>query len=495
MTKNAVLEIQYKPGFVPDVFLPKFSNFGRKKRNVVNQLIRNQKHINKAEGNVSLRVPVNLSFKEQTEELLSSGDLKESEIIKYFIDLGSAGSGKSIANSHLFIYRSLITPNLTTLVIRENYSDFRESTWQSFMSVLTQLNLRSGIDYYVKTSKFEIIFNNGSRIIFKGTDDPEDLKGLEGVEVIWLEEATAIPIDIWAELKSRLRGRHKMMNNGQLRRKFNQFYITFNPESEEHWLKDEFFLIDPKNPARTLGSIRRDLIYITHSTFKDNHFLDQEEYFEQLSSLEKTDPVQFRVKAFGEWGRIGDAVYENYRVEDFSIRDISRMYTAEVFYGLDFAQRKDFTALTGIIINKNKKTIHVFEDKYFEKIRDEDLARFIKNDSCGKFPIFADYASPTRIDELRYHGATNVMDCFKGEKEKRIQKLKEFEIIIHPKCKNFIKEIDNYQWRRDRKTNRITGLNNNGGDDLLDALTYAATPLMKQMSGGMKVRSRSDYGL
>lgn len=492
---SSKLVIKYEPGFVPDVFLPMFTNYEFGERNVVNQLIRNQKNINKAEGNLALREPINKIFKNEIEELIKQDLLKNPKLIKYFVCPGSAGSGKSVAHAHIFVNRCLTTRNFTTLVIRENYSDFKESTWQTFMTVLTQLRLRKDIDYKLYTGKFEILFSNGSRIIFKGTDDPEDLKGLEGIDVIWLEEATAIPLDIWSELKTRLRGRYKVLDDGSIRRKYNQFYITFNPESEEHWLKDEFFLIDPNNRHKTLGGVRRDLIYITHSTFRDNHFLDQDEYFEQMSSLEKTDPTQFRVKAFGEWGRIGDSVYEGYVVESFNIRETSRQYTAQVYYGLDFATRKDHTALIGIIINNNKKTIHVFESRYLDNIRTSDLAELIKNDSCANFPIFADYADANRIKELRQYGATNVMDGFKGDKEKRIQKLKEYQIIIHPKCAPFIKEIDNYQWKRDRKTNRVVGLNNNGGDDLLDAMTYAATPIMKPNGGSLKIRNRDEFGI
>jgi phage terminase large subunit len=490
------IKLEFRKGFVPNIFLPLFKNYGFEKRDIVKQLILNQKHINATEGNAEKRIPINLDFKESLKKMEEDGEISGDKAIKYFVSEGGAGGGKSKANTILFPYRCLTTDSLTVLVIRENYSDFKESTWAAFLSSLREMGLRNNIDYRLKTSKYEIIFNNGSRIIFKGTDDPEDLKGLEGIDVVWLEEATAIDFNIWQELKTRLRGKAKMMTNGKRRRKFNQFYVTFNPESEEHWLKDEFFTFDENTPHRTLGGIRRDLISVTHSTFMDNHFVDSEEYFEQMRSMEKTDPTQFRVKAYGEWGRFGEAIYENFRIEQFNVRAESSKYRANVWYGLDFGHTEDPTALVGAIVNNNEKKIYIFDSVYFPKIRDEDLASKIKTSHVRNYPVFGDCHSQHRIDELNYQGATNVVPGFKGNKMNRVTKLKEFEIIILPKCREFIKEIDNYQWKRDKKTGKkITDKLPDGNDHLLDALSYAITPMMKPGASTPSIKQNSDYGL
>ena len=60
-----------------------------------------------------------------------------------------------------------------------------------------------------------------------------------------------------------------------------------------------------------------------------------------------------------------------------------------------------------------------------------------------------------------------------------IQWIQDFEIIIHPRCVNFITEISNYTWDTDKfgnKLNRpIDALNH-----LMDAMRYALEAYIKQ---------------
>ena len=53
-----------------------------------------------------------------------------------------------------------------------------------------------------------------------------------------------------------------------------------------------------------------------------------------------------------------------------------------------------------------------------------------------------------------------------------IQFIQDFEIIIHPRCVNFITEISNYTWDKDKFDNKL----NRPIDDfnhLMDAMRYA----------------------
>lgn len=64
--------------------------------------------------------------------------------------------------------------------------------------------------------------------------------------------------------------------------------------------------------------------------------------------------------------------------------------------------------------------------------------------------------------------------------------LQEFEIIIHPKCVNFLTEISNYQWDKDKFGKNI----NKPIDDfnhLLDALRYATEEYQFGKGGTIKL--------
>jgi phage terminase large subunit len=91
----------------------------------------------------------------------------------------------------------------------------------------------------------------------------------------------------------------------------------------------------------------------------------------------------------------------------------------------------------------------------------------------GKERITADSAEPKSIDELkslglRVKGAAKGKDSIKNG----IQWIQDLEIIIHPRCVNFITEISNYTWDQDKFGTKL----NVPIDDcnhLMDAMRYA----------------------
>ena len=83
-----------------------------------------------------------------------------------------------------------------------------------------------------------------------------------------------------------------------------------------------------------------------------------------------------------------------------------------------------------------------------------------------------DSAEPKSIDELRSYGM-RITGAKKGKDSinNGIQYIQNFEIIIHPRCVNFLTEISNYSWAKDRFGNKI----NVPIDDfnhLMDAMRY-----------------------
>ncbi len=90
-----------------------------------------------------------------------------------------------------------------------------------------------------------------------------------------------------------------------------------------------------------------------------------------------------------------------------------------------------------------------------------------------KEKITADSAEPKSIDELNTLGL-RVTGAKKGKDSilNGIQWIQDLEIIIHPRCVNFITEISNYTWDTDKFGNKL----NKPIDDfnhLMDAMRYA----------------------
>jgi len=90
--------------------------------------------------------------------------------------------------------------------------------------------------------------------------------------------------------------------------------------------------------------------------------------------------------------------------------------------------------------------------------------------------IRADSAEPKSIEELRQLGLSKIRGVKKGPDSVRfgIHALQEYEIVVHPQCVNFVREISAYVWERDEVSG--SGVNRPDGrceDHLMDAMRYA----------------------
>ncbi len=92
----------------------------------------------------------------------------------------------------------------------------------------------------------------------------------------------------------------------------------------------------------------------------------------------------------------------------------------------------------------------------------------------SKEKIRADSAEPKSIQELYELGLTHITKARKGKDSilNGIQRIQDYEIIIHPKCVNFLTEISTYQWAKDKFDNP-TGKPEDDNNHLMDAMRYA----------------------
>ena len=101
------------------------------------------------------------------------------------------------------------------------------------------------------------------------------------------------------------------------------------------------------------------------------------------------------------------------------------------------------------------------------------LADKIMKMGYGKERIRADAAEPKSIEELRQLGIKGIRAASKGKDSiiNGIQFIQGFQLIIDRKCVNFLTEISNYCWEKDK----LGKLQNRPSDDfnhLMDAMRY-----------------------
>ena len=124
--------------------------------------------------------------------------------------------------------------------------------------------------------------------------------------------------------------------------------------------------------------------------------------------------------------------------------------------GLDFGWT-DPCALCHIAIDENEKKLYVLDELYEQHLTNQELADRIIEMGYRKTRIIADSAEPKSIEELRQAGILGIRPASKGRDSisHGIRLMQSYRIIIHPRCVNFITEISNYCWDKDKNGNEL----------------------------------------
>lgn len=195
---------------------------------------------------------------------------------RFLINYGGTGSSKSFSAAQKEVLISIQKP-VNTLIIRKVAATLKDSVIPSFKRRITEFDLWDIFEEN-KSDREITCTQTGSKFMFRGLDDPEKMKSIEGINRIMIEEASELDIDDFFELNRRVRGEKDI-----------QITINFNPIHEDHWLKKHFF--DQQIPN----------CEIIHSTYFDNPFLTKEDK-EQIEWLKMYNYNQYRIYALGEWG-------------------------------------------------------------------------------------------------------------------------------------------------------------------------------------------------
>ena len=378
---------------------------------------------------------------------------------RYRVCKGSRASKKSKTTALWFIVNMMKYPQANTLVIRKTFGTLKNSCFTELKWAVHRL----GVDAWwtFKESPLEATYNpTGQKIYFRGLDDPLKVTSITvDVGVLcwaWLEEAYEVMNeDDFNTLDESIRG--AIPEGSGL---FKQWTITFNPWNEHHWLKKRFF----DNPDE-------ETLAVT-TNYMCNEWLDAKD-IKLFEDMKKRNPRRYAVAGLGGWGIVDGLVYENWREEAFDLDEVRRRPGIASAFGLDFGYTNDPSTLFCGLYDKAAKQLFVFDEMYEKGMSNKRIAEAVKEMGYGKEQITADSAEPKSIDELKSLGL-RVKAAMKGKDSVKngIQWIQDLEIIIHPRCVNFITEISNYTWDKDKFGTKL----NVPIDDfnhLMDAMRYA----------------------
>ena len=375
---------------------------------------------------------------------------------RYRVCKGSRASKKSKTTALWYIVNMMKHHKANLLVVRKSYRTLKDSCFTELRWAIHRLGVDDFWDY--RLNPLEIIYKpTGQKIYFRGLDDPLKVTSIT-VDVgslcwLWIEEAYEISKEAdFDMLDESIRGQVE----DDL---FKQVTLTFNPWNERHWLKKRFF--DTDDP---------DTLAIT-TNYMCNEWLDKAD-FAVFERMKQYNPRRYNVAGLGNWGVIDGVVYERWKEEAFSLGDLPK--DAQSAFGLDFGYTNDPTALFCGYISIEQKRLFVWDELYKKGLSNKAIYDEINRLGYTKERITADCAEPKSIDELKGLGIRRIEGAKKGKDSVNngIQWIQDLEIIIHPRCVNFLLEIGLYSWKKD-KFGKALNEPEDDNNHLMDAMRYA----------------------
>lgn len=371
----------------------------------------------------------------------------------YVVCKGSRGSKKSKSSAIYHIYAMMKYPLSNTLVVRKVERTLRDSCYSDLKWAIERLGVSHL--WQCTTSPLEITYKpTGQKIIFRGLDSPFKITSISvphGVlNFLWIEEAYEIlKEDEFNTIDESIRGK---LPDGY----FKRVTITFNPWSEMHWLKRRFF------------DVPLDNVLAMTTTYRCNEWLSETD-IAMYEDIRRRSPSRARIACDGEWGVAEGLVFDNWRVEDLSDKI---PYFDNIRAGMDFGYAADPNALVKLHIDNKRKTIYVFDEYYQAGMTDAELLRVCK-EFFGTLYVTCDSADPKTIDYLAANGIRAV-GAVKGADSilRGIRWLQGFDIVIDKKCVNYIREISQYAWEKDKFDN-IMAKPVDANQHLIDSTRYA----------------------
>ena len=356
---------------------------------------------------------------------------------------GGRGSGKS----HFFGERlviEMISDHIRAVCGREVQNSIKDSSKQLVEDKINSL----GVAELFKITDKEIIGPNDGLIIFKGLQNhtTNSIKSLEGFNRLWIDEAQSVS--------------QKSLDLAipTFRAKGSQIWCSWNPEQETDPV-DKFFRENENDPN----------VICVRANYLDNPYFPNE-LRQDMERDKRRDPDKYAHVWLGEYQRNSETrVFKNWRIEEFE------RPTGTIFrLGLDFGFAVDPTALVRCSLDGNALYID-YEAVMVgcEIVNTPDLLRRVPE--SDKWFITADSARPETISHLQKHGYPRITYAKKGagSVEDGVEFLKSFDIIVHPRCTETIRELTLYSYKTDKLTGAILPVFEDKDNHVIDALRYA----------------------
>lgn len=386
---------------------------------------------------------------------------------RYKCYYGGRGSGKSHSIAAALLLIGASKP-IRVLCCREVQRSIRDSVKRLLDDKIEAFGLSN---FYTSTDT-EVRGKNGTLFVFAGLrTNPDSIKSMEGIDIAWVEEAHAIS------------QRSLDFLIPTIRKPGSELIFSWNPDQETNPI--EVFRASPP-PDCVLRKV----------SWRDNPWFP--DVLKREMEWDKgRDPEKYAHVWEGEYSiRSETRVFTNWRVEEFTTpEDVERLY-----FGADWGYSVDPTVLIRAWIDG--RTLYVDHEAYAVGVEiDETPDLFRAVPGADEWPICADSARPETISYMRRQGF-DIKSAKKGPNSVMdgIEFLRNYDIVVHPRCRHTIDELTHYRWKTDPNTDEVLPVLQDKDNHVIDALRYAvestrrAKPVNLAITGAGKMDNWARVG-
>jgi phage terminase large subunit len=203
----------------------------------------------------------------------------------------------------------------------------------------------------------------------------------------------------------------------------------------------------------------------------DNPFI-QYDYIKTLNDIKKYDVPLYTVARWGRFGATGTRVLPQFEIADGRMKFdecVRQCGEENHYFGFDFGFEESYNAVISMCVSTKDRVLYIYDEIYMNRVTDDKFCnqpemQALKNRISGlnkqgyNKVIVADNEDPKAITFYRDQGFA-IRGCrnkFAGSRLSNTRKIKRFHrIIVHPSCKNTIRELKDLTYKKDNRGNAI----------------------------------------
>ena len=378
--------------------------------------------------------------------------------LRFRVAYGGRGSGKSFTFALMAAIWGYAEP-LRILCTRELQVSIKESMHAEIKNAIASLPWLSA---HYDVGEAYIRGKNGTEFIFRGLrHNISAVKSMAQIDLCIVEEAADVPHHSWQSLLPTIRAPKS------------EIWAVYNPKTEQDPV-DVMFRQTP--PPRCMA---------VEISWRDNPWFPPELDEQRKHAQTVMNPADYAWIWEGAYLVNSDAQVLSGKVR---IHEFTPQHDWDgPYHGLDYGFAQDPTAAVKCWVYDSRLWVEYDASKVGLEI--DQTADYLKAKIPGieRYLVRADSARPESTSYLQRHGLPRLVsvDKWPGSVQDGIAHLRSYaEIVVHPRCKDFINESRLYSYKVDRLTGDILPDIVDAHNHVLDAARYALAPLIRTREAG-----------